>query len=170
MKVLLVIDMQNDFVYGALGTKEATLIVENVIEKIENFKGKIFFTKDTHFKDYLNTREGRFLPVEHCIKETEGWEIVDGVYDGISEIVEKNTFGSFDLVEKLRKLDEVEKIESIELIGICTDICVLSNAILVKTAFPEIDIVVDTKCCAGVTPNTHNNSIEAMRMCQILIV
>lgn len=170
MKVLLVIDMQNDFVYGALGTKEATLIVENVIEKIENFKGKIFFTKDTHFKDYLNTREGRFLPVEHCIKETEGWEIVDGVYDGVSEIVEKNTFGSFDLVEKLRKLDEVEKIESIELIGICTDICVLSNAILVKTAFPEIDIVVDTKCCAGVTPNTHNNSIESMRMCQILIV
>lgn len=169
MKVLLVIDMQNDFIDGALGTKEATEIVENVKEKIKNFDGKKFFTKDTHFEDYLSTREGRILPVEHCIKGTKGWEIGEGIYDGISEVVEKNTFGSFDLVDKLRKLDEEEKIESIELIGICTDICVLTNAILVKTAFPEIDIIVDTKCCAGVTPDTHNNAIEAMKMCQILI-
>lgn len=169
MKVLLVIDVQNDFVDGSLGTKEAKGIVSNVIEKVKNFNGKIFYTKDTHFDNYLETREGRMLPVVHCIKGTNGWEFKDGVYDGESTVIEKNTFGSFDLVEKLRELDKKEKIESIELIGICTDICVLTNAILVKTSFPEIDIIVDSSCCAGVTVNSHNYALETMKMCQILI-
>lgn len=169
MKILLVVDMQNDFIDGTLGTEEATLIVEKVKKKIEDFEGQIIYTQDTHYKDYLNTREGRFLPVEHCIKDTEGWNIKEGVYDGRSKIIEKNTFGSLDLIDELKKIDEEEKIESIELIGICTDICVISNAILVKTAFPEKDIYVDSKCCAGVTVDSHEKALDTMRMCQIIV-
>lgn len=169
MKILLVIDMQNDFIDGSLGTKEAVSIVEKVKDKVRNFEGKIFYTQDTHFEDYLNTREGRLLPIIHCIKGSQGWKIRDGVYDGNSKIIEKKTFGSLDLIEELKRVDLEEKIDSIELIGICTDICVLSNAILVKNAFPEVDIIVDSTCCAGVTPERHNNSLGAMKMCQIII-
>ena len=165
-KVLIVVDMQNDFVNGALGTKEAELIVPKVTEKVkdavDNNNG-VIFTKDTHYSDYLSTTEGKNLPVEHCIKGTAGWEIIPCLSSYAHNIIEKNTFGSVDLPKATEAYDEIE------LIGLCTDICVISNAILLKAHFPEKDISVDAACCAGVTPQSHNNALEAMQMCQIKI-
>ena len=167
MDVLIVVDMQNDFIDGSLGTDEALNILNNVKEKINKFKGKIIYTMDTHNEDYLETSEGKNLPVKHCIKGTSGWEIREDIYDGHSEIIEKNTFGSIDLVKRLEEIKSNEKINSIEIIGICTDICVISNAILVKTAFPEIEISVDAKCCSGITDKSHNEALDIMKLCQI---
>lgn len=172
-KVLIVVDMQNDFIDGALGTKEAVNIVPNVIQKIKKFKGKVIYTKDTHNRDYLSTQEGKKLPVEHCIEGTPGWElhknIQELIEDAQTNIYNKDTFGSKELVQELIEIDKKGKIEGIELIGLCTDICVISNALLIKAFLPEVKISVDAKCCAGVTPESHQNALNAMKMCQIEI-
>jgi len=168
MKYLIVVDMQNDFIDGALGTTEAVAIVPYVKEKIEKFEGKVLFTRDTHEIDYLSTQEGRNLPVEHCIKGTNGWQIRSEL-DILrkTEAIDKPTFGSTALVHLLQKANDVE---AVELIGLCTDICVISNAMLIKAAFPEVPVTVDAKCCAGVTPQSHQNALDAMKMCQIRVV
>ena len=168
MKYLIVVDMQNDFIAGALGTKEAVAIVPKVKAKIESFDGKVIFTRDTHSVDYLATQEGKNLPVEHCIKGTDGWQIRDEL-DALrkSEAVDKPSFGSVELAEMLK--NEKEDIESIELIGLCTDICVISNAMIIKAYLPETPIEIDASCCAGVTPESHNRALDAMAVCQIKI-
>ena len=168
MNYLIVVDMQNDFIDGALGTPDAVAILPHVKAKIENFNGQILFTRDTHEANYLSTQEGRNLPVEHCIKGTDGWQI-HPTLEALrkTEAIDKPTFGSTTLVHLLQRAQELE---SVELIGLCTDICVISNAMLIKAAFPEIPVTVDAKCCAGVTPESHKNALEAMKMCQIKIV
>lgn len=166
-KVLVVIDMQNDFIDGALGTKEAAQILPKVVDKVKDAKEKgttIIFTKDTHTTEYLDTSEGKKLPVEHCIKSTYGWEINEKLLPYVNTIIEKETFGSVDLPEMIKEYDEIE------MVGLCTDICVISNALLIKAHYPEKQITVDSACCAGVTPDTHNNALEAMKMCHIDIV
>lgn len=171
MNILVVVDMQKDFIDGALGTKEAVAIVPNVMEKIKTFHGKVVATRDTHEENYLETQEGRKLPVKHCIRNTEGWEIDKKIQKLLSETpIDKETFGSRDLPTVLQKYDVEEKIESITLIGLCTDICVISNAMVLKTYFPEVPIIVDASCCAGVTPESHRQALEAMKVCQIEIV
>lgn len=173
-KILIVVDMQNDFIDGALGTKEAIGILPNVIERIQNFKGNIIYTRDTHKGNYLSTQEGKCLPVEHCIEGTSGWELHRDIQqitgDTQSIIYNKNTFGSKELVQELMEIDKKDPIEEIELIGLCTDICVISNALLIKAFLPEIKISVDARCCAGVTPESHQNALNAMKMCQINIL
>ena len=170
-KILIVIDMQKDFIDGALGTPEAVEILPNVRAKIRRYAPEdIFVTKDTHQADYLTSQEGRNLPVEHCIKGTEGWEIpadLAVLLKGAS-VYEKPTFGSMKLAEDLKAIAEKEEIE-IELAGLCTDICVVSNALLLKAAMPEVPIKVDPACCAGVTPQKHQAALETMRSCQIII-
>ena len=168
--ILIVVDMQNDFIGGALGTKEAVAIVPAVKAKIEGFKGEVYFTRDTHPENYMETQEGRNLPVPHCIKGTEGWQIrpeLDALRK--TEAIDKPTFGSRELGELLLKLNEKEAISSITLIGLCTDICVISNALLAKAFLPEVPVSVDSACCAGVTPETHENALAAMKMCQIKV-
>ena len=169
-KVLIVVDMQNDFVDGALGTAEALGIVDRVASRISEFEGRIFATLDTHETNYLETAEGRKLPVPHCIRDTKGWLLNEKVLCALSDkdykTIEKPTFGSVCLVEEMRKLREEEEIEA-ELMGLCTDICVISNALLLKAYFPEMRISVDASCCAGVTPETHKAALETMKMCQI---
>ena len=168
MKYLIVVDMQKDFIDGALGTKEAQAIVPNVRKKIEEFDGDVIFTRDTHHKDYLSTQEGKNLPVEHCIEGTAGWEIdksLQPLCKGL--VVNKPTFGSMELAEEIWERGDAQEIT---LVGLCTDICVISNAMLLKAAMPEVPIIVDRACCAGVTPQSHENALEAMKMCQIRIV
>ena len=169
-KILVVVDMQNDFVNGALGTKEAQAIVDNVVSEINNFDGKIFATFDTHYENYMATAEGKKLPVEHCIKDSDGWQLNSDVEaalngKGFTPVI-KNTFGSVDLPEKIKEYAGDEDFE-IELIGLCTDICVVSNALLLKANFPEKNICVNAKCCAGVTPATHRAALDTMKCCQI---
>lgn len=171
-KILVIIDMQKDFVDGSLGTKEAQAIIPAVKDKIENFDGEIIFTMDTHTEDYLNTQEGKKLPVSHCIKGTPGHEIIEELQPYTKKalaIFEKETFGSRKLGSFLRELHKEKEIESIEFIGLCTDICVVSNALLVKAFLPEVSIIVDSNCCAGVTPEKHESALETMRSCQIEI-
>ncbi len=166
--ILIVVDMQNDFIDGALGTSEALSIVPYVKEVIENFDGKVFFTRDTHFEGYMQTQEGKNLPVPHCIKDTEGWQIraeLDALRK--TEPINKLTFGSADLVDVLKSQ---ENIESITFIGLCTDICVISNVMVVKAFFPEIPLIVDAKGCAGVTPESHLRALEAMKICQVKVI
>jgi nicotinamidase-related amidase len=168
-KYLLVIDVQNDFVNGALGTAEAMEIIPRVKEKIaeyKNFGGCVIFTRDTHGEDYLSTNEGKNLPVRHCIKGSYGWEIYPDVYVEGAEIIDKPSFG-FTEWEKYIKADEEGL--SIELIGLCTDICVISNALILKAKFPEADVSIDSTACAGVTPKTHEAALETMKMCQVRI-
>ena len=169
-KILVVVDMQKDFVDGALGSKEAVAIVPNVVKKIEEFDGEIFVTYDTHFENYMDTNEGKNLPVPHCIKGTDGWELNKEVMDALNNkaytTVEKITFGSVDLPEIVGKAAGDEEF-SVELIGLCTDICVVSNALLLKANFPEMNILVDAACCAGVTPESHEAALTTMKMCQI---
>ena len=168
MKYLIVVDMQKDFIDGALGTKEAQAIVPNVRKKIEEFDGEVIFTSDTHHKDYLSTQEGRNLPVEHCIEGTAGWEIDKSLQPFCKGlVVNKPTFGSMALAEEIWERGDAQEIT---LVGLCTDICVISNAMLLKAAMPEVPIIVDRACCAGVTPQSHENALEAMKMCQITIV
>ena len=165
--VLIVVDMQNDFINGSLGTKEAEKILPYVINLVKTFKGKVFFTRDTHTKEYLTTQEGVNLPVPHCIKGEKGWQIhseLDVLRQ--TEPINKNTFGSKDLIKKLSK----EQIKTITLVGLCTDICVISNALLIKAFYPEIEIIVDAKGCAGVTVQSHTNALNAMKMCQIKVI
>ncbi|WP_026525191.1 MULTISPECIES: cysteine hydrolase family protein [unclassified Butyrivibrio] len=171
MKVLVVVDMQNDFIDQALGTKEAVGIVDNVAAKIKNFDGKVIFTRDTHHTDYMSTQEGHNLPVEHCIKDSEGWQISSAL--PVSEdalIIDKPTFGSKELGLCLEKMAKENDIEEIEVIGLCTDICVISNALLIKAFLPEVKITVDASCCAGVTPQSHQTALDAMKACQINII
>ena len=168
--ILIVVDMQNDFIDGALGTKEAVAIVPGVKEKIENFDGVVLFTRDTHETYYLDTQEGQKLPVPHCIRDTEGWQIRSEL-DTLrkTEPIDKETFGSTDLAGELVAMNEDNEIESITFVGLCTDICVISNALLAKASLPEVPIIVDAKCCAGVTPESHENALKAMEACQIQI-
>ena len=172
-KILIVVDMQKDFVDGSLGTKEAQSIVPAVKDKIENFEGDIIFTKDTHEEDYLNTQEGQNLPVKHCIRGTDGWELQPDLNDYALKnhclIFDKPTFGSTSLAGCVSGIARMAPIDQIEIVGLCTDICVISNAILLKTALPDTEIIVDASCCAGVTPQSHQNALEAMKMCQITI-
>ncbi len=168
MKVLVVVDMQNDFIDGALGTGEAVAIVPKVVEKVKGFQGGVIFTRDTHPEDYMNTAEGKKLPVPHCICGTAGWEIAPQLEElRQTPPVDKVTFGSTALPQIVAQLGEVEEIT---LVGLCTDICVISNALILKAHFPEVPIIVDASCCAGVTPASHNNALEAMKMCQIDVI
>ena len=170
-KLLIVVDMQNDFVDGALGTKEAEAIVQNVKEKILSYPEKdVVVTLDTHEENYLDTQEGKFLPVVHCIRGTEGWKLnpeIEAVTKN-AKVFEKPTFGSIRLAESLKQLLEWEDLE-LELVGLCTDICVVSNALLLKAAMPEVPISVDSSCCAGVTPESHEAALATMKMCQIRV-
>lgn len=171
MHVLVVVDMQNDFIDGALGTPEAAAIVPKVAEKIRGFDGLVLATRDTHTADYLSTQEGRRLPVEHCVVCTPGWAIHPEIAALLEEApVDKPSFGSVELGENLRALHEEAGIESVTLVGLCTDICVISNALLLKAFLPEVPVIVDAACCAGVTPESHRTALEAMRMCQIEIL
>lgn len=167
--VLVVIDMQNDFIDGALGTKEARDIVKAVIEKIEYFGGEVVYTRDTHKDNYLETLEGQKLPVKHCIKDTDGWQLESRIRQ-LAEgktIIDKPTFGSLALPHYLKEKGDLD---SIVIVGLCTDICVISNALILKAAFPETEIIVDGDCCAGVTIESHENALKAMEMCQIRII
>lgn len=181
-RILVVVDMQNDFIDGALGSLEAVHIVPDVVEKIKQYKAQghlVYFTKDTHEIDYLNTREGHNLPVPHCIRGTKGWELhpqiqalSEDLQSSMSEpiVFEKGIFGSEILATTLRQKIQDPNQTEIELIGLCTDICVISNAILLKTYMPEVVIKVDGTCCAGVTPTSHKNALEAMKMCHIQVI
>lgn len=174
-KMLIVVDMQNDFIDGALGTTEAQVIVKNVDKKIRDYDKAgdlVIFTADTHTQQYMETQEGVNLPVPHCIKGTPGWQISDKLYrPQDAPVIEKETFGSKDLGIMLMELERAgEMPEAIELVGLCTDICVISNAMMIKAFLPEVPVVVDSSCCAGVTPESHQNALEAMKMCQIKII
>ncbi len=168
MKYLIVVDMQVDFVTGSLGSALATAIVPRVTEKVKSFDGRVIFTRDTHFENYMDTQEGRKLPVPHCIKDTEGWQIVDELLPYVGTVVDKPTFGSTALPSLIEGFGE--PIESIELCGLCTDICVISNAMLLKAAFPEVPIRVDSSCSAGVSVESHDAALRAMRAVQIEIL
>lgn len=163
-KTLIVVDMQNDFISMALGTKEAVAILPAVKAKIEEYKNaghEIIFTRDTHYENYLETPEGKKLPVPHCIKGTKGWEIAQGLYTEGAKIIDKPNFGWPHWNE--------EDLQEVELIGLCTDICVVSNALIIKASFPDATVKVDKTCCAGVTPESHNAALTTMAMCQIEI-
>ena len=171
-KILVVIDMQNDFIDGALGSPEAQAIVDKVVEKIKSYpKEDVYGTVDTHHENYLDTQEGKKLPVPHCIYGTEGWEI----HPKIKELIDpthfntKDTFGSLELAGDLLWFNEHEPIE-IEMVGLCTDICVISNALIFKVAMPEVSITIDSSCCAGVTPESHEAALSTMKMCQINVI
>lgn len=169
-KLLVVVDMQEDFISGSLGTKEAEAIVPAVVEKITSFEGDVVYTRDTHTEAYLNTAEGKKLPVEHCIKDTQGWQIHPDVWaagEGKTvSVIDKPTFGSLELAD----FAAAGGYDAIELIGLCTDICVISNALGLKARLWETPIAVCKDCCAGVTPASHDNALAAMTMCQIDII
>lgn len=172
-KYLIVVDMQNDFVNGSLGTKEAQMIVPEVVKKVKEFDGTVIFTRDTHKSNYLKTQEGSQLPVEHCIADSKGWELIDEL-ESIRrkagwKAYSKSTFGSVDLAVDLQAEYIKHRIEAIQVIGLCTDICVVSNVLLLKAYLPEVPISVDADCCAGVTPQKHEAALETMRSCQVMI-
>lgn len=168
-KLLIVVDMQNDFVDGSLGTKEAEGIVAHVKAKVEQYQEKgdaVIFTRDTHTEAYLDTQEGKKLPVVHCVKGTKGWKIIDCLQPYVQTVFDKPTFGSVQLAHVVAR----GGYEQIELVGLCTDICVVSNALLLKAALPEVPICVDSACCAGVTPESHEAALTTMKMCQIEVL
>lgn len=178
MDVLVVVDMQNDFVSGALGTAEAREIVPHVVGRVVdgvNRGEEILFTRDTHQENYMDTQEGRRLPVPHCMQGTEGWEIIEQLREYAQHPIDKPTFGSRDLGALLKVRDEDLRkqgkpgVKRVTFIGLCTDICVISNALLAKAFLPEAEIAVDAACCAGVTPESHRNALEAMKVCQITV-
>lgn len=163
-KTLIVVDMQKDFIDGALGSKEAIAIVENVKNKIAQYvknRDEIIFTRDTHQSDYLSTNEGKNLPVEHCIQGTDGWKIQEDLEVPGAIYIDKPTFGYMDWKDY--------NLEEVELVGLCTDICVVSNALIIKATYPEIQVSVDASCCAGVTPESHKAALTTMRMCQVKV-
>ena len=171
MNLLIVVDMQNDFINGSLGTKEAQAIVPavkaRILEAMED-RWQVIFTKDTHSIDYLKTQEGKNLPIKHCLRGSDGWQLHPELQDLSigSSVFEKGSFGSLELAEYVSSLNP----DAIEVIGLCTDICVVSNALLFKAAMPEAPITVDASCCAGVTPESHRHALETMKMCQIKVV
>lgn len=176
-KVLVVVDMQEDFTRGALRNEEGIKIIPKVAEKIQKARAEgaaVIFTRDTHAEDYLLTEEGRNLPVPHCIKDTDGWQIVPELAatplaDG-DRVIDKETFGSVVLGAALLTMNEAERIAEVELVGLCTDICVISNALLAKAFLPNAHIKVDSACCAGVTPQSHETALRAMRACHVEVV
>ena len=172
MDCLFVIDYQNDFVDGALGFPGAERLDAGIAARIREYgPGRVWYTQDTHFENYLETREGRALPVPHCIRGTEGWEIVPQLREYAAGFapVDKPTFGSTALAQMLSAINQGTPVEKITLVGLCTDICVISNALLLKACLPETDIIVDASCCAGVTPESHKNALAAMKACQITV-
>ena len=162
-KILIVVDMQNDFVSGSLGTAEARDIVTKLRAKFDSFDGDVIFTRDTHNEEYLKTNEGKHLPVEHCIKGSWGWEIIDELKPYVKKVIDKPTFGSTELVEYLK----TKNYDSFELCGLCTDICVVSNALILKAYYPEATVKVDAGCCAGVTKEAHAAALQTMKSCQV---
>lgn len=171
MNILIVVDMQNDFIDGALGTAEAQAIVPNVLRKIQEFDGKVIFTRDTHEANYMETQEGKNLPVLHCIRDTKGWQIRKELEAFCTtKPIDKVTFGSSELGNVLLAMNEEEAIESITFVGLCTDICVISNVMIAKAFLPEVPISVDANCCAGVSVETHENALKAMEVCQIEVL
>ena len=170
-KILIVVDMQKDFVTGALGSKEAQAIVPNVVKKVKEFDGTVLFTRDTHGENYMDTQEGRNLPVVHCIKGTDGWQIIPELQEfAKGKIFDKPTFGSVELAEYVKELaNKVGGVISVELIGVCTDICVVSNALLIKAFCGEVPVSVDSSCCAGVTVDAHNAALATMKSCQVQV-
>ncbi len=173
-KYLVVIDMQKDFIDGVLGTKEARELAPRLIEKVKNFQGPVMFTRDTHDEDYLQTQEGTRLPVLHCVRDTDGWQLLQELADYAQEkhslIFDKGTFGSANLAGCLSGIDRVVHIDEVELIGVCTDLCVISNAMMLKAALPETRITVNASLCAGSDPHKHDIALEAMKACQIDII
>lgn len=171
-KVLVVVDMQNDFITGSLGTKEAEAIVSKVVNKIKGWSGELYLTQDTHDSSYLFTKEGKYLPIEHCMYLTDGWKLHPEIKKIVGPIPTfiKSTFGCASLVTTIAELSEANEIERIELVGLCTDICIISNALLLKAFFPETEIFVDASCCAGTTPENHERALKAMKMCHIRIL
>ena len=181
MKILVMIDMQNDFLTGALGNAQTAAVLENVCRYVKKYlsesKAPFIYTMDTHSENYLETQEGKNLPITHCIENTDGWKLPNELEDIISAAKnnvickKKDTFGAKELPNVIAKIESEsnEKIDEIELIGVCTDICVISNALLIKAFYPEIQITVNSMCCAGVTPQSHLNALEAMKMCQIRV-
>lgn len=170
MKLLIVVDMQNDFIDGSLGTKEAVAIVPQVAKKIAEYRkanNQVIFTRDTHQSNYMQTQEGKNLPVMHCIEGSDGWQISKELNVGDSKIFNKPSFGSMELAEYIAGL---ENLEEIELIGLCTGICVISNAFIIKAKLPEVKITVDSSCCACVTPESHETALNAMKLCQINVI
>ena len=173
MRVLIVVDMQNDFVDGVLGSAQAKAIVPAVVGKIAEYRSsgdRVVFTRDTHGNNYLETQEGRKLPVPHCIRESYGWQIVPQIDTLDSLVIDKPSFGSCSLMEFLNNMEKVYDVDSVEIVGLCTDICVISNAMLAKAQLPEVPVTVDASCCAGVTPESHETALSAMEMCQIDII
>lgn len=172
-KKLIMIDIQNDFVTGVLGTKEAQQMLPRLMEKAGSFQGEILMTQDTHFENYLETQEGKLLPVSHCIKGTKGWEFVPELEElrqqRKAKVYQKSCFGSIRLAEDLKAAYEEGQLDGVELAGLCTDICVVSNALLIKAFLPEIPVIVDAGCCAGVTVEKHMAALEVMRSCQVII-
>lgn len=169
--LLIVVDMQNDFIDGALGTREAQAIVDKVKGKILDFKGPVIFTRDTHGENYMETQEGKNLPVPHCIKGTDGWQIRPEL-DALRKTrpVDKPGFGSVELGRMLLDMNAEEAIGSVTLVGLCTDVCVISNALIIKAFLPEVPVKVDAACCAGISPESHGNALSAMAMCQVEIL
>lgn len=169
--LLVVVDMQNDFITGALGTHEAEEILPRVVEAVRAFKGPVLFTRDTHDKGYPNTQEGRLLPVAHCVAGTQGWQIHQDL-EALrrSPAIDKPAFGSLELGEALRRMNAEAPLDSITFMGLCTDICVISNALIAKAALPETEVRVDASRCAGVTPESHHTALSAMKACQIQVI
>ena len=177
MKIVIIIDVQRDFITGSLGTPEAQAMIPRLVDKINHSSDDTYFifTKDTHYNNYLETAEGKNLPIEHCIKNTKGWEIpteLTKLFANSPFTIEKSTFGSYDLVEKIIEITDSndDKVEEIELCGLVSDICVITNALIFKTSFPNCNIIVNSKCCAGTTPEAHEAALAVMRSCQIEVV
>ena len=180
VRVLVVVDMQKDFVDGALGSPEAQAIVPNVAAKVKEYaemnNSVILYTRDTHPDQYLETFEGKHLPVTHCVHNTEGWEIIPEVYVdvGNTDVVDKFTFGYYDIAGMINRSClyhyETYEVESLEVCGLCTDICVISNVLIIKASYDDVPIIVDSKCCAGVTPAKHEAALEVMRSCQVEVL
>ncbi len=172
-RILVVVDMQNDFITGPLSSPEAPGILDNVVRKVENFDGRVVFTMDTHDGSYSDTQEGRLLPVGHCIKGSDGWRLVQPLADIAGRkgavIFEKGTFASVSLAEYLAERNRVSPVSSVTLVGVCTDICVVSNALLIKAFLPEVEVRVDSSCVAGVTKEKNDAALETMRSCQIFV-
>lgn len=173
-RILIVVDMQKDFIDGSLGTPEAAAVVRPVNELAKNWDGRVLFTRDTHTEEYLDTQEGRRLPVPHCIKGSEGWQLEEELA-ALQEqekcpVFDKSTFGSTELARYLAISHITEPIDEIVLAGLCTDICVISNAMLIKAYLPEVPVKIAASCCAGVSPESHKRALEAMQVCQIDIV
>lgn len=168
--LLIVVDMQNDFITGALGTPEAQAILPQVIEKVRAHKGPVLFTRDSHRPDYLDTQEGRHLPVPHCLVDSPGWQIAPELEALRQEpALDKPSFGSWELGERLMAMHQTQPLEKVSLVGLCTDICVISNALIVKAALPEVEVRVDAACCAGATPQGHRRALDALKVCQVLV-